>query len=189
VKRVVSLLVSIIVVQGCVSRQPDHLYVLEPQPAGAREARTEFDRQVALRVTVPSVVDRAQMVVTTSTGVAILEHERWAAPLADLVTSTLGQDIERRRNDVVVVLGNAESSTIPLVTISVTVAQLTARLGQPVSMEARWRVTDVRSGKVALGREVFISPSRAGTYSDIATAVSSCVGLLADRLTQEMPGG
>jgi uncharacterized protein len=187
VKRIASLLISIIALQGCVSRQPDHLYVLEPQPPGARDARTEFDRQIALRVTVPPLVDRAQMVVSTSTGVAMLEHERWAAPLADLVTSTLGQDIERRRADVVVVFGSAEGAKIPLVTITVEVVQMIVRLGEPASIEARWRVTDVHSAKVAMGREVFTSPSRAGSYSEVATAVSNCLGLLADRLVQEIP--
>jgi uncharacterized protein len=187
VKIAVSLLLGIIVLQGCVSRQPDHLYVLEAQPSGARDARSEFDRQVTLRVTVPTLVDRAQMVLTTSTGVAVLEHQRWAAPLADLVTTTLGQDLERRRDDVVVVAGSADTSRVPLVSITVDVVQLTARLGEPVSMEARWRVTDARSAKVLWGREVFISGARPASYSAVATAMSDCVGLLADRLAQDLP--
>jgi uncharacterized lipoprotein YmbA len=179
----------IMLLQGCVSRPPDHLYVLEAQPPGARDARTDFDRQVTLRVTLPSLVDRAQMVLTTSTGAAILEHERWAAPLTDLVTTTLGQDLERRRSDVVVVLRNADRSQVPLVAIAVDVVQLSVRLGEQASLEARWRVTDARTGNVVLGREAFVSPLRAGTYADVATAVSACVGLLADRLVQELPTG
>jgi uncharacterized protein len=185
----VPLVAFFMLLPGCVSRAPDHLYVLEAQPAGARNSGTEFDRQVTLRVTLPSLVDRAQMVLTTSSGVAVLEHERWAAPLTDLVTTTLGQDLERRRGDAVVVLRNADPSRIPLVAIAVDVVQLTVRLGEQASLEARWRVTDARTDKVELGREVFVSPLRAGTYADVATAVSACVALLADRLVQELPTG
>lgn len=188
-KSLVRAVAFIMLLPGCVSRPPDHLYVLEAQPPGGRDARTEFDRQVTLHVTLPSLVDRSQMVVTTSTGIAILEHERWAAPLPDLVITTLGQDLERRRGDLLVVLKSAEPSRIALIAIAVDVVQLTVRLGEPASLEARWRVTDARTGKVLLGREVFVSPTRAANYAEVAGALSACVALLADRLVQALPAG
>jgi uncharacterized protein len=172
---------------GCVTRQRDHFYVLDAQPAGARESRAQFDRQVNLRVTVPSLVDRGEMVLTTPNGVTVLDHERWAAPLADLVTTTLSQDIERRRGDVVVLTRSADQPDIPLVKITIEIDQVTARLGDQVIIETHWRVTDARTGKVSLGRDAFASSQRAQSYTDVASALSTCIALLADRLVQEIP--
>jgi uncharacterized protein len=172
---------------GCAARQRDHFYVLDAQPAGARESRAQFDRQVTLRVTVPSLVDRGEMVLTTPNGVTVLEHERWAAPLADLVTTTLSQDIERRRGDVVVLPRSADQPGIPLIKIAIEIDQVTARLGDQVMIEAHWRVTDARTGKVSIGRDAFASSQRPQSYTDMASALSTCVALLADRLVREIP--
>jgi uncharacterized lipoprotein YmbA len=172
---------------GCATRQRDHFYVLDAQPAGARESHVQFDRQVTLRVTVPSLVDRAEMVLTTANGVTVLDHERWAAPLADLVTTTLGQDIERRRGDVVVLPRSADQSGIPLIKIAIEIDQVTARLGDQVTIETHWRVTDARTGKVSIGLEVFASSQQPSSYRDVASALSTCIALLADRLVQEIP--
>lgn len=172
---------------GCAARQPDHFYVLDARPAGARESRTQFDRQVTLRVTVPSLVDRAEMVLQTQSGVTVLDHERWAAPLADLVTATLSQDIERRRGDLVVLPRSADQAGIPLTRIALEIDHVTARLGDQVSIETHWRITDARTGKVSIGRDVLSSSQRPQNYADIASALSDCIALLAERLVREIP--
>jgi uncharacterized protein len=181
------LLCVLILAGGCASRQRDHFYVLTAQPPGARDSRTQFNRQVTLRVTVPSLNDRAEMVLTASNGVTVLDHERWAAPLSDLVTATLGEDLERRRSDMVVLPRSADQTDIPLIKVVVEIDQMTARLDEQVSIETHWRITDARSGKVILGRDSFSAALRPQSYADIAAALSACVGLLADRLVKEFP--
>ena len=182
------LLVCVLILAGgCVARQRDHFYVLDARPAGAGESRSQFDRQVVLSVTVPSLVDRGEMVLTADSGVTVLDHERWAAPLADLVTATLSRDIERRRADVVVLPRSADQAGIPLTRIVLEIDQLAARLGDQVSIETHWRVTDARSGKVSIGRDVLSSSQRPQNYADVASALSDCIALLADRLVREVP--
>jgi uncharacterized lipoprotein YmbA len=183
-----ALIIGVLAIgSGCVSRQRDHFYVLDAQPAGGHDARTQFDRQINLRVTLPSLVDRGEMVLTENAGVTVLDHARWAAPLADLVTATLGQDIERRRGAVVVLPGSAGKTNIPVVSIVIEIDQVTARMGDPVAIETHWRVTDARTGKVSIGREGFVSPQRPQSYSEVAGALSACIALLADRLVKEIP--
>jgi uncharacterized protein len=186
--KLLSLIVcAMVLAAGCAARQRDHFYVLDAQPAGVRESRNQFGRQVTLRVTVPSVIDRGEMVLTGGGGVVVLDHERWAAPLADLVTATLGEDIERRRGDVVVLPRSADQADIPLVKLAVDIDQVTARLGQQLSIETHWRVTDARTGKVTLGRDTFTSAERPQDYTQVAAALSNCIGALADRLAKEIP--
>jgi hypothetical protein len=176
---------ALVLLGGCVTHQPDHVYVLEAQPGGVRAAASQFSRQITLRVTVPSLDDRAEMILTTASGVAIMDHERWAAPLADLVTATLAQDLERRRSDVIVLPKSADRAGIPLIRIAVEIDRLNARLGQPLSIEAHWRVTD--GGRETLGRDTFVSPQQPQSYAEVATALSAGIGLLADRLAREIP--
>jgi uncharacterized protein len=182
-------LAAALILAGCATRQRDHFYTLDAQPPGPAASRSQFDRQVTVQVTVPSIVDRGEMVLMTSGSVVVLEHERWAAPLADLVTSTLSQDIERRRTDVVVLPRSADHAGIPLVRLRVEVDRIAARLGEPTRLEAHWRVTDVRSGHETVGRDTFTSTGQPQNYSEIASALSACVALLAERLAAEISTG
>ena len=184
-----AVLCALVFSSGCVTHQPDHFYVLETQPAGVRESRTQFERQVTLRVTVPSLVDRNEMVLASQNGVVVMDHERWAAPLADLVTATLARDIEQRRNGVVVLSKTADHAGIPLVRIAVDIDQIDSRLGSHSTVEAHWRVTDAHTGREILGRDTYVSAQLPQSYAAVAAALSTCLAALADRLTAEIPAG
>lgn len=179
----------VLLLAGCVTQQPDHFYVIDSLPTSVAAPRSQFDRQLTLRVTIPSLVDRGEMVIATQNGVTVMDHERWAAPLADMIGSALSRDIERRRSDVVVLPRSADKAGIPLIRIAVEIDQVTARLTDHLSIDTHWRVTDAKTGKETLGRATFISPQQPQNYADVAAALSACIGLLADRLAGEIPTG
>ena len=180
------VLCALLLLSGCVTRQRDRFYVLDPQPAATAESRSQFDRQVTVSVTLPSLVDRGEMVIAAPNGVLVMDHERWAAPLADLVTASLSRDIERRRSDVVVLPKSSHNAGLPIVRVAVEVDRVTARLGDHLSIETHWRVSDARTGKEKLGRDVFVSGDQPQSYADVAAALSACIALLADRLAAEI---
>jgi uncharacterized lipoprotein YmbA len=172
---------------ACATSRPDHFYILSAQPQGASETRTTPATQVTLRVTLPSLVDRSEMILDTSAdGVIVLEHERWAAPLADLVSQTLAQDLERRRNDILVADQSVHRASPAAINVTVDVVQMTVRRGDRASVETHWRIFDPRTGLDTVGGEVFSAPLRQDGYAAVAQALSECLGLLADRLVPQM---
>jgi uncharacterized lipoprotein YmbA len=124
---------------------------------------------------------------TSADGVIVLEHERWAAPLTDLVTQTLAQDLERRRGDLLVAGQNGSRPGGTPIKITVDVVQMSVRRGERASIEAHWRILDPRTGKEVAGGEVFSAPLGSDGSPGIAQALSECLGLLADRLVGQMP--
>ena len=171
---------------ACVASRPDHFYILTAQPQSAGEARTTPATQVSLRVTLPSLVDRSEMILNTSTnGVLVLEHERWAAPLADLTTQTLARDLELRRSDMLVAGQNAGRSDAA-VKVTVDLVQMTVHRGERASIEAHWRISDPRTGGDVVGSEVFSAAVAQDDYAALPQALSACLGLLADRLVGQM---
>lgn len=170
---------------ACVTSRPDHFYILSTQPQSVPEARTAPATQVALRVTLPSLVDRSEMILNTSAnGIIVLEHERWAAPLADLAAQTLARDLELRRSDMLVAGQNAARSAAVKVTVDL--VQMTVRRGERASIEAYWRIVDPRAGVDVAGSEVFSAPVAQEGYGAVPQALSECLGLLADRLAGQM---
>jgi uncharacterized protein len=175
------------VLSACATRQADHFYVLSTQPPGAGSARTSPITPLVLRVAVSPVFDRAEMIVNTSPdGVAILEHERWAAPLSDLMRQSLARNLEARRSDLLVSGQGVAHANEPVAHISVDIVQLTAYLGGRASIEAHWSIVDPRSGKDRAGGEVFTASSNQPDYAALADAISRCLGSLSDRLVEQL---
>jgi uncharacterized protein len=186
-------LVTLCLLTACATGRPDHYYILTSQPPAASPARTAPVTQVALSVSLPSLVDRSEMVLNTgSDGVIVLEHERWAAPLTDLMTQTLAQDIERRRADLLVAGRGLAPASGAAVKMTVNVVQMSVRKGNRASIEAQWRILDARGGQVRGGQEevggaTFSAPLKGDNYAGVAQAVSECLGSLADRLVARIP--
>ena len=127
------------------------------------------------------------MVLNTSADdVTIQEHERWAAPLSDLVWQTLARDLERRRSDLLVADSGVNRASGSAIRVNVDVVQLTVHRGRQASIEAHWRILDPRTGKDVTGGDVFSSPLGEDDYAAVAQALSQCLGLLADRLAGQM---
>lgn len=172
---------------ACATSHPDHFYVLSAEPQDTSAARPAPTMQAALKVTLPSLVDRPEMVLNTSPDAVIaLEHERWAAPLTDLVTQTLARDLEQRRAELLI-MGQGVSPASSTARIAVDIVDVTVRRGQRASIEARWRIFDVRTGKDVVGGDAFSAPLSEDGYANVARALSICLGLLADRLGGLLP--
>jgi uncharacterized lipoprotein YmbA len=187
VRLLLPALCTVTLLGACASRQPDQFYILSVQPQGVTEARTTPVTQVTLKVTLPSLVDRPEMILNTSAdGVSVLEHARWAAPLGDLATQTLARDIERRRLDVLVADSGTDRSAGTAIKITVDVVQMTVRRGDRASIEAHWRILDPRNSKTVVGGDVFSAPLGENGYAAVTQSLSDCLGLLADRLVGQM---
>jgi uncharacterized protein len=169
---------------ACAS-QSDRFYTLSPMPDGPPAPRTAFTTQVVLSISVPALADRRAMVLDSpGNRVTILEHERWAAPISDLIAQTLAGDIERRRPDVMVAGRGFGSSPVK---IRIEIVELSARAAGSALLEAHWRIMDAESKSDVVGSEVFTAPVASADYAAVARAFSVTVGSLADRLAEKLP--
>jgi uncharacterized lipoprotein YmbA len=184
------LLCCLWLLQACATSRPDHFYILTAQPAEMSAKRTAPGTPVWLSVTLPSPVDRPEMVFNSGAdGVAVFEHERWAAPLSDLFAQTLARDLERRRADLLVAGRSDGRWGAAAFKVTIDVVQLSVFKGGRASIETHWRILDVRTGKDTTGGDVFGAVSKEDSYAAAAQALSDCLGLLADRLAVQLAAG
>jgi uncharacterized lipoprotein YmbA len=178
------LCAACLALSGCAG-QPDRFYALSTLPEAPPAPASGYATHVILAVSIPPVVDRRQMVLhTTGDQVVILEHERWAAPLSELVSQTLARDIERRRPDILV--ADRTFSSAPAVRIRVDIVEMTARRGGHATIEAHWRIVDAAAKSEEVGGEVFAAPLSGEDNDAVAHAFSTDLATLADRLVQKL---
>lgn len=179
------LLMIGLLLAACASA-PDHFYALHAIPETARRDAAP-SALVHLQVTLPSMVDRAEMVLNTSaTGIAILDHERWAAPLPDLVLQTLSRDLETRRPDILVVDRSFARTVKPAVDIKVDIVRMIAQAGGKAGIDARWHITTAGNGSDRVGQAWLEAPAAGSDHSSIAAAYSEALSELAARLAEQM---
>jgi uncharacterized lipoprotein YmbA len=175
------------ILAGCAG-QADHFYTLTTLPENTAAPTTAFTTHVMLTISLPPVIDRNQMVIATPADqLLVLEHERWAAPLSELVAQTLARDIERRRADVLVADRSFDQASLMPVKIRVDVVRMSVREGGQATLEAHWRVVDARRSTDEVGGETLSSPVAGGDYAAVARAFSNDLSSLADRLTAKLP--
>ncbi len=185
--RVASLVLSTIALTACAA-QPDHFYALSTMPATPRPSAADFSTHVILSVSLPAVVDRRQMIIDTpGNRLLILEHERWAAPLPDLVTQTLARDIEQRRADVLVADRDFDQANSMPVRMKIDIVRMSALKGSRATLEVHWRIVDPASQSDLIGGETFTAPFEGDDYAGVARAFSTCLAALADRLADKLP--
>jgi uncharacterized lipoprotein YmbA len=167
---------------ACASIHPDHFYALQALPSAPTDARDQLPTEVSLGITLPSMVDRSQVVLSEGNGIVLLEHERWASPLSDQLGQVLGQDLEQRRTDVLITSRPLSQADVRRATVHIDVVALTLARGRPVTLEARWRVEVAGTNPSGTGRAVFTATPKSAGAAAMALAISECVASLADRL-------
>lgn len=123
---------------GC-SSAPARYYTLMADSSLpiTQPSAVNFELQV---VRVPLQVDQPQLVVRRAAGeLAILDHERWAAPLADEFHDALASQLERQlgRRDLA---GMPKPAGLPLARISVAVRRFDSVEGQQAGLDAVWNL-------------------------------------------------
>jgi uncharacterized lipoprotein YmbA len=136
-----------LVLGACGSAPPLRYYTLVP-PAGGdatvAPATQPFQFEL-LPVTVPAQVDQPQMVVREGgQGVAVLQGQRWIAPLGDEVRGALSADLTRdfRAQDVTG-LPNQGGSTVR---IKLDVRRFDSVPGSYAYIDAAWSVRPLKGG-------------------------------------------
>lgn len=178
-------LCAVALLAACVGGH-DHFYTLSPLPNAERGALSTPVVHAILAVTVPSLVDRAEMVTQNSDhGIEVLDHRRWGEPFADQVSQTLARDLEQRRSDLLIGgRGFDQPGTTPL-RIKVDIVRMSARMGGQATIEAHWRV---QNGTIdVIGGDSFSAPISGSDYAALAVAYSQILAQLAEKLAAILP--
>lgn len=181
------LVFSVSLLLAACAGTPDHFYTLNTLPDAGRTAQSTPTTPMRLNVTVPSLVDRSEMVLNTSTSaILILDHERWAAPLSDQVAQTLARDIEQRRSDLLIGDGRFDTAASPPISLRVDIVRMSAQRNGRASIEAHWRIVEASAGVDRLGSDSLTVPVNGDGYGAVAQAYSELLSELSGKLAAEV---
>ncbi|MBE1160057.1 PqiC family protein [Dyella acidiphila] len=167
---------------------PMHYYTLIPAPdsspaAAAPPASFQFE---LLPVGIPAQVDVPQLVVRQGgQSVALLDGQRWVAPLADEVRGALSVDLSQRLNAQDIGSGLPVDGK-PVLRIKLDVRRFESAPGQYALIDATWSVRPTK-GDAVLTCSSHISENPGQGYDSLVAAHQQALAALAGQIASVAP--
>ena len=175
------VLLAVALATGCGSSPPSRFYTLS---ATAKSATIASDLSIAVGpVSVPAVVDRPQIVVSTGPNeVRLDEFNRWASPLQDNLSRTVAENL-------VAMLGTPRVSLFPQTSsagadyrVAIEVQRFESTPGKAAILDAVWTVRRNKDGKAQTGRTNVTEEVHDSNYDALAAAHSRAVAQLSQQI-------
>jgi uncharacterized lipoprotein YmbA len=182
-----ALALLLVLALGACAGPRDHFYTLAAVVPASGDAARAPQAYLTLVVHVPPAIDRAEMIVHTSSDqVLVLEHARWLGLPSDQMRAALGADLESLRPELWI--GGAAPAGQQATRITLDIAQMTVTSDHRALLEARWRILEPGGTRETAGAALLVEPLAAGgdEHAAIAAAFSRDVGTLAARLLEAL---
>jgi uncharacterized protein len=162
---------------GCRSSPTSRFYTVN---ATATPASIASDLSIAVGpVSVPAVVDRPQIVVSSGANeVRLDEFNRWASPLQDNLSRAIAGNLGAMLGTPRVSLFPQESSAGPDYRVTIEVDRFESAPGKAATLDAVWTVRGSRDGKAQTGRTSVTESVHDSSYDALAAAHSRAVAQL-----------
>lgn len=159
---------------GCGSSPPARFYTLSANATPATLASTLF---IAVGpVTVPSVVDRPEFVVTTSPNeLKMDEFNRWAGPLQDNLSRAIAENLVAILGTPRVIVFPQALASDPEYRVAVEVRTFESVPGNSAAIDAVWTIRRAKDGKTQTGRTSVREKVADTSYEALAGAHSQAV--------------
>lgn len=187
--RTATLIVSaaMMTLTGCGRSMPTRYVTLNATPADAPLATAPIAPVQLTAVHVPAVLDRLDVVTLASKNrLTIDDSDRWGAPLAEMMRSTLAQDLLTRLPAGSFVLPDAPAPPDTR-TLVVTVLDSEAEASGTLTLQAEWTLLSGHPGRATLRQQVTLRSEFTGHDAAAqAAALSRILGELADRIAASL---
>jgi uncharacterized lipoprotein YmbA len=179
---IVAVFVLVALAAACAS-PASRFYTLS---AGAAPAATSSNFSVAVGpVSIPAVVDRPQIVVTTGPNqVRPEEFNRWAAPLQNSIARVVAENLVAMLGTPRVILSSQTLGADADYRAAIEVQRFESALGEATTLDAVWTVIRAKDGKSQTGRTTVREVTSDKSYDALAAAHSRALA----RLSQDIAG-
>ncbi len=170
----------VVLAAGCAS-PASRFYTLS---ATTMPAAASSDVSIAVGpVSVPAIVDRPEIVVTTSPNqVRLEEFNRWAAPLQNSIARVVAENLVALLGAPRVMLSSQSLSADADYRAAIEVQRFESAPGEAITLDAVWTVSRIKDGKSQTGRTTVREVTQGNGYDALAAAHSRALARLSQSI-------
>ena len=180
---VIAIVAAAAFASGCGSSPPARFYTLSATATPATSPSTLF---VAVGpVTVPSVVDRPEIVVSVGANELKLdEFNRWASPLQDNLSRAIAENLVAILGAPRVILFPQALATDPDYRVAVEIRTFESVPGTSAAVDAVWTIRRAKDAKSQTGRTAVREKVADNSYEALAAAHSRAIARLSQDIAE-----
>jgi uncharacterized lipoprotein YmbA len=179
---ILTFFVMAIVLAGCASSSPSHFYTLSSSGHPAGMPQTDCYVSVG-PISVPSVVDRPQIVVRTGPNqVFIDEFERWASPLKEDILRVVAENLVSALGTSQVTVFSQSTAADASYRVLIDILRFESEPDRAATLDALWTVNSRKAGESRRTRTTITEPTRGSGYAEVIAAHSRALGRLSDEI-------
>ena len=138
-------------------------------------------------VSVPSVIDRPQIVVTTGANqVTVDEFSRWASPVQDNLARVVADDLGAVLGTPRVTLYQSQLGAEVDYRVQIEVRNFESAPGKYASLEALWSVRRLKDGKTETGHTVMRESVESESFDALAAAHSRSIAKMSQEIADAL---
>lgn len=170
---------------GCASAPSSQFYTLN---AARQPAASASKISIAVGpVSIPTVVDRPQMVLSTgSNQVQLDEFNRWATPLQNDISRVVAENLVKMLGTPSVTLFPQTASAQAGYRVSIEVQSFVSTLGEAASLDAVWNVRRMKDNATQSGRSTVREPVDAVTADKSHDALAAAHSRAVAHMSQDI---
>jgi hypothetical protein len=175
----------LVLLGACSSVAPPRFHTLMSAPGGSTSKISPAGAVAweLLPVSIPAQVDQPQWVVRTVDGsLAVLEQERWIAPLSEEIRAVVGERLLQT-------VGPSATAVEPgkVWRVRIDVQRFDSVPGREVRLETTWALgTSLEAATSLRCHGEFVQPVAAGGYPALALGHQQTVARLADKVSRSL---
>jgi uncharacterized lipoprotein YmbA len=180
------LLISFLLLQSCANTPPTHFYSLEPIAAISDTLQSSAKKPLVgiAQISLPSVIERKQIVTRDATGQLIInEQHQWAALLKQNITEVLATNLAVRQPNYW--FKAAPWSLLGMVDyrLVIDVTRLDIVLGKSISFSVDWTILNEKHHTILQHNSLdFNQPLADENYSTAILGLNTLLVLLSEKL-------
>lgn len=184
-----ALLIASAMAAGCAGTAPEiRYYVLATTAPGAPAPGQIVHRHTIVvgEITLPELVDRPQIVVSTrEQRVRLLDEHRWAEPLRRAIPAALAAALARELPGARLVLAGEPAVREARYRVSVDVRRFESMPGEAALIETLWSVRSAAGAELRSGHSLLREPSTSG-YDALVQAHARAIDRLGAEIGQAL---
>ncbi|MEA1968315.1 MAG: PqiC family protein [Thermodesulfobacteriota bacterium] len=187
---ILTTIISLLFTGGCSTSTPSNFFILTPLSSyGIKPVQRGHDQKFTLGigpVTIPRHLDRPQIVVRISPNeIKLADFHRWAGSLAHEIPSVLSENLSILLATDRITLYPWQSSMHVNFQIFVDIIQLDGKLGDSITLIARWRILNQDENKMLVIKKTKVTKTlKADNYQAFVAAESSALADLCREIAQ-----
>ncbi len=171
---------------ACTTTPDTHFYSLDATANTQEKSINQKSLLIGVApVSIPSILDKKQLVVTVNHRLHVAEFHQWLAPVKQNITEVITQNLAKLQPTHLLKSYPWMAFGIPNYRVVVDIASFKATLGSTIEIEAHWAIFEEKTHTPLIKNQAYLVESLGENYEDFVNMFNRLLALISQKIADD----